>query len=92
MNILEQLWREGFNPMDSTVRGNEEYSQIRKKAIEEEHKILNELSESGQRAYERATAHLDAMALIRESHTFAVGFRLGARVMLNVLGEMGENE
>jgi hypothetical protein len=87
MFILEKLWREGIAPSDRYTRKGSEYHAILLRLCAEEDKVRKELTETG-------TAHFDAyqqaqneLSTVAEREVFIEAFRLGARLVLDIVGE-----
>ena len=91
MYMLNALWRGQISPNEKYTQYNAEYKRLSAQIREEYRAISNELSEEGK-------AHLEAYErLVLEAHsigdeeTFVEAFRMGAKMMLDVLEESKTN-
>ena len=87
MFVLESLWRDGLTPNEKYTRRGSKYHQLMQELCEEESKIIVELSEEGKThftAYQDAQSELSSIA---EQEVFIEAVRLGARLMLDIVGE-----
>jgi len=87
MFAIDQFWKTGFNPSERRLKEGCEYLRIMKEAGKEEDKFWSELSEEGKRAYDEHCYKMSEMSSISECDAFVQGFRLGARIILDVIGE-----
>ena len=91
MFVLEKLWQEGLSPNEKYTRKGGEYHNILLRICEEEDKLNEELTEKGKQhfaAYRDAQIDLSAVA---EREVFIEAFRLGARLLLDIVGEYPGN-
>jgi hypothetical protein len=91
MFVLEKLWREGLSPNERYTRKGGEYHEILLKLCDEEDKVTAELTEIGKphfEAYRQAQIELSAVA---EREVFIEAFRLGARLVLDIVSEYQGN-
>ena len=87
MFVLESLWRDGLTPNEKYTRKGTQYYQTLEELCEEEDKITAELSEEGKKhfsAYREAQSQLSS---ISEQEVFIEAVRLGARLILDIIGE-----
>ena len=87
MSVLEEIWRGEITPNERAIKPGSEYQKLTCKASAEEKLLLELLDAGGREVYERLCHMRDDLANISEADTFVQGFRLGARIMLEVLGE-----
>ena len=91
MFVLDKLWQEGLTPSERYTRKGGEYHKILLRICDEEDKVNEELSETGKahfEAYRDAQIQLSAVA---EREVFIEAVRLGARIILDVIGEYTGN-
>ena len=91
MLIIDKLWREGLSPSERYTKKSSNYDKVLHKLCEEEDKLLAELSETGKKnleAYHDLSAELFGIA---EEETFVEAFRLGAKFVLDILGDYHRN-
>ena len=88
MRVLSELWYGNIDPQGRSIPRNSEYKQILNKICEYEEKFRETFSSEQQALledYENASISLMA---ITEEASFVHGFRLGAKIMLEVLEEL----
>ena len=87
MYAIDKLWKTGFDPSERRIKRDSEYAKIRTAATQEENKFWSELSEDGRRAFDRYCYLESDLTTISECDAFVQGFRFGARIILDVIGE-----
>ena len=88
MRMLSELWYGNIDPQGRSIPRNSEYKQVLNKICEYEEKFREIFSTEQQELledYENASISLMA---ITEEASFVHGFRLGAKIMLEVLEEL----
>lgn len=87
MYMLRELWRGEISPTDRRVRQGSEYQQraaeVRKQMIE----FAAILSPEDKERMEAINDQKHDLSMIEEEDMFIYGFRLGARMMLDVIGD-----
>ena len=86
MYVLEDLWRECYTPEVKQSRGGSEYHRLTQGLAERRAELIPLLSSEAQSTLERFERTKDTLSAISEEDTFIEGFRMGARMMLDVLG------
>ena len=86
MYVLEDLWRECYAPDVKQSKRGTEYHSLEQGLAEDRAELLPLLSVEGQAILERFERAKDSLSAISEEDTFIEGFRMGARMMLDVLG------
>ena len=87
MFVLDKLWQEGLSPNERYTRKGSEYHKILLRICEEGDYLATELTEEGKSHFD---AYRDAqieLSVVAEKEVFIEAFRLGARMMLDVVGE-----
>ena len=87
MFVLDKLWQEGLSPNERYTRKGSEYHKILLRICEEGDYLATELTEEGKAHFD---AYRDAqieLSVVEEKEVFIEAFRLGARMMLDVVGE-----
>ena len=87
MFVLDKLWQEGLSPNERYTRKGSEYHKILLRICEEGDYLATELTEEGKAHFD---AYRDAqieLSVVAEKEVFIEAFRLGARMMLDVVGE-----
>ena len=87
MYTIDKIWKTGYSPSERYFKEGSEYAKVLKAATEEESKFWGELSPEGKKAYDEHTYKLSELNGIAECDAFVQGFRLGARLMLDAIGE-----
>lgn len=86
MYVLRDLWRGEISPTDRRVRQGSEYQQraaeVRKQMME----FAAILSPEDKKRMEAINDLKHGLSMMEEEDVFIYGFRLGARMMLDVLG------
>ena len=87
MYMLRELWRGEISPTDRRVRQGSEYQQraaeVRKQMME----LTAMLSPEAKERMEDINDQNHSMAMLAEEDVFIYGFRLGARIILDVIGD-----
>lgn len=83
---LETLWRylEDAAPV---YRQDGEYGALMRQVAALEDELKKELTEEGWRRYERLSLREGDLTELDRRESFLLGFRVGARIMLDVTGE-----
>ena len=87
MYILEDLWNGNVAPADRVIRTGSEYAQLQKQMVAAEDAFRKELSTEGKKAYEEFCRKQAGMAEIAECDSFIRGVRVGARFLLDIVGD-----
>lgn len=86
MYMLRELWRGEISPTDRRVRQGSEYQQraaeVRKQMME----FAAILSPEDKKRMEAINDLKHGLSMMEEEDFFIYGFRLGARMMLDVMG------
>ena len=87
MYMLRELWRGEISPTDRRVRQGSEYQQraaeVRKQMME----FAAMLSPEAKERMEEINDQKHSLSMMAEEDVFIYGFRLGARMMLDVIGD-----
>lgn len=87
MTILENLWFGNIAPVDRSFTRGSEVRKLLEALTANEDIFTAELSTEGQRAYTEYDKLISRISEISECDAFGKGFRLGARLMLEILTE-----
>ena len=85
MKILEELWYNGLHPGEMKHSSDRSYKKYLDETIENEDKLLSLLPEEAKEAFKKFDDSREEMAAINRSKIFIAGFRLGAKIMLEVM-------
>ena len=86
MYVLEDIWRECYAPKVKQAKRGSEYHRLAQGLTERREKLLALLPVEEQVMFTRFERTKDTLAEISEEDSFVEGFRMGARMMLDVLG------
>ena len=87
MYVLRDLWRGEISPTDRRVRQGSEYQQRAAEARKQIAEFTAILSPEAKERMEDINDQKHSMAMLAEEDVFIYGFRLGARMMLDVMGD-----
>ena len=87
MSALEDLWRGNITPSERGYRKDSPFAEMVRQANETADIFYQELSEVGKKAYDAHSTQESKLADISECDSFIRGFRLGARIILDVVGD-----
>lgn len=87
MYVLEKLWRKGISPNERCCHTGSEYQKLMHRLCEASEKVSAELSPEGKKAFREQEETQLALMEISEEDVFINAFRLGARIMLDVIGD-----
>ena len=87
MFVLEKLWRDGITPSERYVRPGSEYQKASTRRTEEMKRLLELLTPEAKEQLEAVETLRNDMTMLSEEDIFIYGFRLGARLMLDIMGE-----
>ena len=87
MLVLEQLWRGNISPADRFVKRGSEYQRISTAYCELIDKLLEGFQPEAKEQWEASEELRRQMTTTEQEDAFVCGFRLGARTMLDVVGE-----
>ena len=87
MYILDDMWNGNVSQTDRFVRKGSRYSKLAKLNNDYVEEIQKELSDEGKKVFDNFFDTQMELTDISEKDTFIRGVRLGARLMLDILGE-----
>ena len=91
MYVLEKLWREGLSPNERYTRKGGEYHEILVRVCDEADKVCEELTEKGKTHFENYRQAQIDLSIVSEREVFIEAFRLGARLVLDIVGDYRGN-
>ena len=86
MYVLEDLWKGKITPSERWYRKDSPYAELVRQANETADIFYKELSPVGKKAYDAHSTQESKLADISECDSFIRGFRLGAGMILDVVG------
>ena len=87
MYILEKLWRGDLSPSTQFIRSGSDYQSNQKKIADLESKVMQELTPEGQEQFQAFLQLVSENHGIENQENYISGFRSGARIILDVVGE-----
>ena len=87
MRILEEVWYGNIEPMEYGPFSNEEYKELLRLITKNEEKLQATFSAEQQELFSKYTDCVQEFHTISECLLFQNSFRLGAKMMLEVMEE-----
>ena len=87
MDVLRELWRGDISPTDRRVRQGSEYQQTAKEVREKMGEFLEMLSPEARERLEAINDLKSDLSVMANEDYFLYGFRLGARMILDIIGD-----
>lgn len=87
MFVLQELWRGNITPSERLVRSGSEFKKIAGELSDEVDRLMEAISPEARKQLENIGNLRADMTMLSNEDYFIYGFRLGARLMLDVLGE-----
>lgn len=88
MKILEEFWYGNIHPTDRDIIPNSKMDKLLKLIVKNEQRLNDLLSDEERAAFQKFRDSQDELSSVNECESFVLGFRLGARFMLEVMQEM----
>ena len=85
MNVLEEFWYGILNPAEYDACPDEEYKELIRLISRNEEKLLETMTEEQRDIFSRYSDCVREHQALAESLLFQNSFRLGARIMLEIL-------
>ena len=85
MSVLSDLWYGNIEPQDRKIPRDKEYKQLLNKICKYEEQFRGIFSPEQQKDFEDYENATISVTAISEEASFVEGFRLGAKIMLEVL-------
>ena len=89
MEFIEKLWSEGLFPSEMKMDANPQYTKKLNEVDETAEKLFTMLSEDEKEIFEKYMDGQAELFCMDNAEIFASGFRIGARMMLEVMNEKG---
>lgn len=87
MYVLNKLWNGEISPMERSIRSGSEYHKALVEICEKTEALLEILPPEAKAQMEDLEDLRANLHLLAEADTFVYGFRLGAGMMLDIIGE-----
>ena len=87
MKILEELWYGRINPSQRLQSNDKSTSDLTEQIVEKEDELAALLSDEAKEILNQMTDQQLDLSTLNERKAFISGFRLGARMMLEIMDE-----
>ena len=87
MFVLQELWRGNITPSERFVRSGSEYKKIAGKLSDEMDRLMEMISPEARKQLENIGNLRADMTVLANEDYFIYGFRLGARLILDIVGD-----
>ena len=87
MRILEELWYGRINPSQRTQSDDKSASELTEQIVEKEDELAALLSDEAKEILDQMSDKQLDLSTSNERKAFISGFRLGARIMLEVMDD-----
>ena len=87
MYLLDKLWRGDIAPSDRYIRPDSEYKKVARAFCDVADRLQDQLAPEGKKLWEEADRLKSDMVMLTEEDVFIYGFRMGARMILDVIGD-----
>ena len=87
MYLLDKLWRGDITPSERYIRPDSEFKRKAKEFCDAADRLQEQLSPEGKNLWEEADRLKSDMVMLTEEDVFIYGFRMGARMILDVIGD-----
>lgn len=85
---MEKFWYGNIQPNEQDVVSNSKLAKLLKLVAKNEENLTPMLSEDAKAVFEKLKDSQDELSSMNERDSFVLGFRLGARFMLEVMEDM----
>lgn len=87
MYALQELWRGNITPSERFIRAGSEYKKIAGKLSDEMDRLMEAISPEARKQLENIGNLRADMTVLANEDYFIYGFRLGARLILDIVGD-----
>ena len=87
MFVLQELWRGNITPSERFVRSGSEYKKIAGKLSDEMDRLMEAIPPEARKQLENIGNLRADMTVLANEDYFIYGFRLGARLILDIVGD-----
>ena len=85
METLEDLWLGKISPHERKLPPNSEQRELINLILQQEETLFSMLSEKAKETYDKLLEYQSELSSLTDCETFISGFRLGAKIMLEVM-------
>lgn len=90
MYILKDLWYGNITPFTRTFRADSEYARLMHRCVQQGEKLQRLLSDEAKAHLTDYQQAYNDLTSLSDEESFVIGFRLGARTMLDVFSNEGQ--
>ena len=87
MFVLQELWRGNITPSERFVRSGSEYKKIAGKLSDEMDRLMEAIPPEARKQLENIGNLRADMTVLANEDYFIYGFQLGARLILDIVGD-----
>lgn len=87
MQVLEDLYLGDIHPSERSFKKDSQYSMVLNEVVKAGDSLLDTLTEKQKEQYEAYMTAQREVNVLTDCETFCYAFKLGARIMLDVLTE-----
>ena len=87
MQVLEELYLGGVRPGERLGKGNAQYSRALHEAVKTSDALIATLTDEQKQLFEDFMDAQREVSILTDVDTFIYSFKLGAKIMLDVLNE-----
>ena len=87
MFVLQELWRGNITPSERFVRSGSEYKKIAGKLSDEMDRLMEAIPPEARKQLENIGNLRADMTMLSNEDIFIYAFRLGARLILDIVGD-----
>ena len=87
MYLLDKLWRGDITPSERFDRPDSEFMHKSKEFCDAAERLVEGLSHEGKKHWEDMERLKSDMSILSEEDIFIYGFRMGAQMILDVVGD-----
>ena len=88
IKILEEFWYGNIHPTERKIVPNSKVDKLLELVVKNEQQLIDLLSEQERAAFQEFRNVQDELSGVNECESFTLGFRLGARFMLEIMEDM----
>ncbi|MBQ5602536.1 MAG: hypothetical protein IIU77_06925 [Clostridia bacterium] len=88
VKMLGELWYGNISPFENTLRDNARIKELLNLAVRNSEKLRETLTQVQKETLEKYEDCMNEMSALSEKEIFEYGFRLGARIMVEVFYEI----
>lgn len=90
MKILEKLWLGNLNPSEQKLSPESELYKLTERIARREEALIPLLSDTARKVYKELRENQSELTSLNVFHAFATGFKLGTRIMHEVMEDKDE--